>query len=85
MKKWVTKISMILVVMAMCIVGFGSVPVYASMEDEAMDYTLGETYHGERWNYDCYQFTLSKKTHVTFRMNLYGDVDYDYIELYNSA
>ena len=36
MKKWVTKISMILVVMAMCIVGFGSVPVYASMEDEAI-------------------------------------------------
>ena len=84
MKKWFTKISMILVVMAMCIVGFGSVPVYASMEDDAMDYTLGETYYG-RWSEDCYQFTLSKKSHVTFRINFNGDVYYDYIELYNSA
>lgn len=85
MKKWFTKISMILVVMAMCIVGFGSVPVYASMEDDAMDYTFGETYYGSSHNDDCYQFTLSKKSHVTFRINLYGDGGYEYINLYNSA
>lgn len=82
MKKWFAKISMILVVMAMCIVGFGSVPVYASMEDEAMDYTLGETYHND----GCYSFKLSKKSHVTFYMTIY---DYksndDYMELYNSS
>lgn len=84
MKKWFTKISMILVVMAMCIVGFGSVPVYASMEDDAMDYTLGETYYGRGYNEDCYQFTLSKKSHVTFKISLEGR-SYKYIELYNSA
>lgn len=85
MKKWFTKISIIFAVMALCIVGSGSVPVYASMEDDAMDYTLGETYYGESYHEDCYQFTLSKKSHVTFRVNLYGDVYYSYIELYNSA
>ncbi|RCH43702.1 fibronectin type III domain-containing protein [Blautia obeum] len=85
MKKWFTKIGMILVVMVMCIVGFGSVPVYASMEDDAMDYTLGETYYGQWLNEDCYKFALSKKSHVAFRINLYGSIAYDYIELYNSA
>lgn len=85
MKKWFTKISMILIVMAMCIVGFGSVPVYASMEDDAMDYTLGETYYGGSHNDDCYQFTLSKKSHVALKINLYGDISYGYIDLYNSA
>lgn len=91
MKKWVTKISMILVVMAMCIVGFGSVPVYASMEDDAMDYTLGETYHGTSHDEVCYSFKLSKKSHVSFYMKIYGEEDiftagdYYYIRLYNSS
>lgn len=67
--------------MVMCVIGFDTVSVYASMEDEAMDYTLGETYHND----GCYRFTLSKKSHVTFYMTMYGDVSYNYIELYNSS
>ena len=85
MKKYLTKISAALLVMAMCIIGFGAVPVQASMEDEAMNYTLGETYYGEGYNADCYRFYLSKKSHVTFNITFNGSVDYDYIELYNTS
>lgn len=85
MKKYLTKISVALLVMAMCIIGFGAVPVYASMEDESMNYTLGETYYGEDCNDDCYQFNISKKSHVTFNITLYGSVSYHYIELYNAS
>ena len=85
MKKWLAKVSAIFLVAVMCIVGYNPEPVYASMESEALDYTMGETYWGESWNEDCYRFTLSKKSHVTFNMLMYGDVSFDYIELYNSS
>ena len=85
MKKWLRKFSVIALLMAVWVIGCRAVPVQAAMEDEAMYYTLGETYHGESWNYDCYRFSLSKKRHVTFYMTLKGDVYYDYIELYNSS
>mgnify|MGYP004647692423 FL=1 len=87
MKKWLAKVSAIFLVAVMCIVGYNPEPVYASMEDEAMDYTLGEQYGGESYNADCYRFTLHKKSRITFNITMYGDISYayDYIELYNTS
>ena len=84
MKKCITKISVVLLVVFMCATGYFA-PVYASVEDEAMNYTLGETYHGSGDYEDSYRFTLSRKCHVTFNMTMYGSVYYDYIELLNSS
>ena len=84
MKKCITKISVVLLVVFMCATGYFA-PVYASVEDEAMNYTLGETYHGSDYADDSYRFTLSRKCHVTFNMIMYGSKDYYYIELLNSS
>ena len=83
MKKFMKRWMPLLLTLMVCVGTFWSsvVPVYASMEDESMDYTLGETYHND----GCYRFSLSKKSHVTFSMTMYGSVSYDYIELYNAS
>lgn len=44
-------------------------PVYASMADEAIDYTMGETYRGVREVYYC--FTLNRKSHISLNVKAY--------------
>ena len=68
MKKFMKRWMPLLLTLMVCVGTFWSsvVPVYASMEDESMDYTLGETYHND----GCYRFSLSKKSHVTFSMTM---------------
>ena len=58
------------------------VPVYASMADEAMPYTMGETYRGQHFYSKYYSFTLKEKTHVSLRATTYdGTVEF---YIYNS-
>lgn len=43
---------------------WNEIPVCASMADEAIEYTMGETYRGELGT-TYYRFTLSKKSHIS--------------------
>ena len=64
MKKYVlTVITAILLVGAM----LGTkMPVYAAMADEAIDYTLGETYRDQHgWVPQYYSFTLDQKSYIS--------------------
>lgn len=44
-------------------------PIYASMTDEAIEYTMGETYRGE-YGTTYYYFTLDQKSHVSLNVKL---------------
>ncbi len=43
--------------------------VFASMQEEAVNYTLGETYKVSGSETEYYTFTLSEKSHVTMNVN----------------
>ena len=60
MKKYLTKISAALLIMAMCIIGFGVVSVQASMNSESIDYRLGETCKGKHHSNAHYKFVLNR-------------------------
>lgn len=69
MKK-ITKCCMAALTALMLCVGMfcGSVvPVYASMADEAIPYTMGETYRGCHSHSKYYSFTLKERTHISLR------------------
>ena len=44
-------------------------PIYASMADEAIEYTMGETYRGG-YGTTYYYFTLDQKSHVSLNVKL---------------
>ena len=57
----------------LALVVFGStlmwneIPVYASMADEAIEYTMGETYRGDSGTV-YYYFTLNRKSHISLNV-----------------
>ena len=54
---------------------WNEIPVCASMADEAIEYTMGETYRGE-YGTAYYCFTLKQKSHICLNMQvLYGVTD----------
>ena len=54
---------------------WNEIPVCASMADEAIEYTMGETYRGE-YGTAYYCFTLKQKSHICLNMQvLYGGTD----------
>ena len=69
MKKFMKRWMPLLLTLMVCVGTFWSsvVPVYASMADEAMDYTMGETYRGQHWYSKYYSFTLKERTHMFFK------------------
>lgn len=85
MKKLMKKRWMSLLLTLMICVGTlwsSVVPVYASMADDAMPYTMGETYRGQHFYSKYYSFTLKEKTHISLRATTYeGTVDFC---IYNS-
>ena len=84
MKKFMKRWMPLLLTLMVCVGTFWSsvVPVYASMADEAMDYTMGETYRGQHWYSKYYSFTLKERTHISLRATTYsGTVDF---YIYNS-
>lgn len=46
-------------------------PVYASMADEAIDYTMGETYRGCHYGDAYYCFILNRKSHIFLNVKAY--------------
>ena len=83
MKKYLTKISAALLIMAMCIIGFGVVSVQASMNSESIDYRLGETCKGKHHSNAYYKFVLKQKSHVSLKATtLDGEVLFS---IYNSS
>lgn len=83
MKKYLTKISAALLIMAMCIIGFGVVSVQASMNSESIDYRLGETSKGKHHSNAYYKFVLKQKSHVSLKATtLDGEVLFS---IYNSS
>ena len=85
MKKLMEKRWMSLLLTLMTCVGTlwsSVVPVYASMADDAMPYTMGETYRGQHYYSKYYSFTLKERTHISLRATTYsGTVDF---YIYNS-
>lgn len=84
MKKFMKRWMPLLLTLMVCVGTFWSsvVPVYASMADEAMDYTMGETYRGQHWYSKYYSFTLKERTHISLRATTYsGTIDF---YIYNS-
>lgn len=65
-----------------CVLMFKSVPVEASMADEAYDYTLGETYRGKHTGTRYYKFSISQSSHVTLNVEL-EDGNYTFFKIYN--
>ena len=65
MKKKLRKYSSIFLMVLFCMVLWSAVPTYASMDDEAQDYTLGETYRGCHYYEKYYKFVLTEQSHVT--------------------
>ena len=69
--------------MAMCIIGYGIVPVQASMTSESIDYRLGETYRGKHHSSAYYKFEITRKSHVSLKATtLDGEVLFS---IYNSS
>ncbi len=76
MKKLMKKRWMSLLLTLMICVGTlwsSVVPVYASMADDAMPYTMGETYRGQHSDSKYYSFTLKERSHVSLRATTYED------------
>lgn len=66
MKKYV-----LTVITAMLLVGMMlgiKLPVYAAMADEAIDYTMGETYRGAHYGNQYYSFTLDQKSYISLNV-----------------
>lgn len=84
MKKDVSRFIKIFLLVLSCIIFCKGemVSVSASMQDEAINYTLGETYKVSGPSINYYTFTLSKKSHVSMKVN-YNE-EYYHIVLYNS-
>lgn len=59
------------------------VPVYAAMADEAIPYTMGETYRGQHGSSKYYSFTLKERMHISLRTTVQGGTVRYYI--YNTS
>ena len=81
-KKHIMQLMKVFLLVLCCIVFCKGEPVFASMQDEAVNYTLGETYKIAGPTREYYTFTLSKKSHVS--MNVKYNEYYYNIVLYNS-
>lgn len=81
-KKYTIQFLKIFLLVLCCTIFFKGESVFASMQDEAVNYTLGETYKVAGPTREYYTFTLSKKSHVS--MNVKYNEDYYGIILYNS-
>ena len=66
-KKWMLLVASVMLLL----VGIVDmkVPVYASMADEAIDYTMGETYRGKGDRSNYYSFTLNKKSYISLNVS----------------
>lgn len=65
-KQIIKKIMILLLVITVSgsVVMWNETPIYASMADEAIEYTMGETYRGG-YGATYYYFTLDQKSHVS--------------------
>lgn len=69
-KRWMAALTALMLCVGMFC---GSVvPVYASMADEAIPYTMGETYRGQHYYNKYYSFTLKERTHIFLRTEVGG-------------
>lgn len=69
-EKWIAIFLAVSLAIGMAI--WDGMPVYASMADEAIDYTLGETYREEHSYYKYYTFTLTEKSHISLNTSVSG-------------
>lgn len=83
MKKNLMKISILMLLIATLLIGYGVMPVHASMDSEAIDYRLGETYKGKHHSNAYYKFTITEKSHVSLKATtLDGEVLFS---IYNAS
>ena len=76
-KQIIKKIMILLLVITVSgsVVMWNETPIYASMADEAIEYTMGETYRGQ-YGTTYYCFTLNRKSHISLSMKvLHGGTD----------
>ena len=76
MKKFMKRCISLFLTLIICVGMFCSsvVPVYASMADDAMDYTMGETYRGENGGSKYYKFTLKERAHIYLKSTVTGNI-----------
>ena len=76
-KQIIKKIMILLLVISVSgsVLMWNETPIYASMADEAIEYTMGETYRGQ-YGTTYYCFTLNRKSHISLSMKvLHGGTD----------